>query len=42
VEREYAHGWPLCADPYASNRTTGAFVVIDEVSSNTVGTGMIL
>jgi sulfate adenylyltransferase subunit 1 len=33
---------PLCADPYASNRTTGAFVVIDEASSNTAGTGMIL
>jgi sulfate adenylyltransferase subunit 1 len=33
---------PLCADPYASNRTTGAFVVIDEASNNTVGAGMIL
>ena len=33
---------PLCADSYASNRTTGAFVVIDEASNNTVGAGMIL
>ena len=33
---------PLCADPYASNRATGAFVVIDEASNNTVGAGMIL
>jgi sulfate adenylyltransferase subunit 1 len=33
---------PLCADPYATNRTTGAFIVIDESSNNTVGAGMIL
>jgi sulfate adenylyltransferase subunit 1 len=33
---------PLCADSYASNRTTGAFIVIDEASNNTVGAGMIL
>jgi sulfate adenylyltransferase subunit 1 len=33
---------PLCADPYASNRSTGAFIVIDEASNNTVGAGMIL
>jgi sulfate adenylyltransferase subunit 1 len=33
---------PLCADPYATNRATGAFVVIDEASNNTVGAGMIL
>ena len=33
---------PLCADPYAFNRSTGAFVVIDEASNNTVGAGMIL
>ena len=32
---------PLCADPYATNRTTGAFIVIDEASNNTVGAGMI-
>jgi sulfate adenylyltransferase subunit 1 len=33
---------PLCADSYASNRTTGAFIIIDEASNNTVGAGMIL
>jgi sulfate adenylyltransferase subunit 1 len=33
---------PLCADPYAANRSTGAFIVIDEASNNTVGAGMIL
>ncbi len=33
---------PLCADPYTSNRSTGAFIVIDEASNNTVGAGMIL
>jgi len=33
---------PLCIDPYAENRSTGAFIVIDEASNNTVGAGMIL
>ncbi|MBK7766170.1 MAG: sulfate adenylyltransferase subunit CysN [Sulfuritalea sp.] len=33
---------PLCVDPYAENRATGAFIVIDETSNNTVGAGMIL
>jgi sulfate adenylyltransferase subunit 1 len=33
---------PIFADPYASNRGTGAFIVIDESSNNTVGAGMIL
>jgi sulfate adenylyltransferase subunit 1 len=33
---------PLCADAYASNRGTGAFIVIDEASNNTVGAGMVL
>jgi sulfate adenylyltransferase subunit 1 len=33
---------PLCVDPYAENRATGAFIVIDESSNNTVGAGMIL
>jgi bifunctional enzyme CysN/CysC len=32
---------PLLADPYARNRATGAFVLIDEVSRDTVGAGMI-
>ena len=33
---------PIFADRYASNRATGAFIVIDESSNNTVGAGMIL
>jgi sulfate adenylyltransferase subunit 1 len=32
----------LCVDRYADNRTTGAFIVIDEATNNTVGAGMIL
>jgi bifunctional enzyme CysN/CysC len=33
---------PLCVDPYAENRTTGAFVLIDEATNETVGAGMVL
>ncbi|MDY0011544.1 MAG: sulfate adenylyltransferase subunit CysN [Rhodocyclaceae bacterium] len=33
---------PISPDPYASNRATGAFIVIDESTNNTVGAGMIL
>ncbi|MEI8162518.1 MAG: sulfate adenylyltransferase subunit CysN [Betaproteobacteria bacterium] len=33
---------PLCVDAYADNRATGAFIVIDEATNNTVGAGMIL
>ncbi len=33
---------PLMVDSYASNRSTGAFIVIDESSNNTVGAGMII
>ncbi len=33
---------PLCFDPYSKNRSTGAFIIIDRVSDNTVGAGMIL
>jgi len=32
----------LCVDSYAENRSTGAFIVIDEAANNTVGAGMIL
>nr|MBL8456282.1 sulfate adenylyltransferase subunit CysN [Zoogloeaceae bacterium] len=32
---------PIVADPYRSNRATGAFIVIDESTNNTVGAGMI-
>ncbi len=33
---------PLFVDRYAVNRATGAFIVIDESSNNTVGAGMIV
>ena len=33
---------PLCVDTYARNRSTGAFIVIDETGKNTVATGMFL
>ena len=33
---------PIFADSYAENRGTGAFIVIDESSNNTVGAEMIL
>jgi sulfate adenylyltransferase subunit 1 len=40
VRFKLAH--PLFADPYLQNRSTGAFVVIDESTFNTVGAGMIV
>jgi bifunctional enzyme CysN/CysC/sulfate adenylyltransferase subunit 1 len=33
---------PLAVDPYAQNRTTGAFILIDESTNETVGAGMVL
>ncbi len=33
---------PVFADPYADGRATGAFIVIDEATHDTVGAGMIL
>jgi sulfate adenylyltransferase subunit 1 len=33
---------PLAVDTYAENRATGAFIVIDESSNNTVGAGIIV
>lgn len=33
---------PVFCDPYAENRATGAFIVVDESNNNTVGAGMIL
>lgn len=33
---------PLFVDAYGDNRATGAFIVVDEASNNTVGAGMIL
>ncbi len=33
---------PLAFDPYARNRATGSFILIDEASNDTVGGGMIV
>ena len=33
---------PIFCDPYAKNRITGSFVLVDEQSNNTVAAGMIL
>jgi len=33
---------PLMIDSYSINRATGAFIVIDESTNNTVGAGMIV
>ncbi len=32
---------PLAVDPYATNRRTGSFIVIDEATNGTVGAGMV-
>jgi sulfate adenylyltransferase subunit 1 len=39
VSFKLAH--PVFADPYEESRATGAFIVIDESTNNTVGAGMI-
>ena len=33
---------PIACDPYRKNRASGAFVVIDRLTNNTVGAGMII
>jgi bifunctional enzyme CysN/CysC len=33
---------PLACDPYRANSATGAFILIDRLTNNTVGAGMIL
>jgi sulfate adenylyltransferase large subunit len=33
---------PLVFDPYDQNRRTGAFILIDEASNNTVGAGLVV
>jgi len=33
---------PLLVDPYDVNRTTGAFILVDEATNETVGAGMVL
>ena len=32
---------PIASDPYQQNRSTGAFILIDEVSNQTVAAGLI-
>ena len=32
---------PICFDPYSRNKVTGSFILIDELTNNTVGAGMI-
>jgi sulfate adenylyltransferase subunit 1 (EFTu-like GTPase family) len=33
---------PLAVDPYVRNRLTGAFILIDEATNDTVGAGMVV
>ncbi len=33
---------PLLADPYSKNRSTGSFILVDDVTGVTVGAGMII
>jgi sulfate adenylyltransferase subunit 1 len=33
---------PLVVDPYETNRATGAFILTDEASNDTVAAGMVL
>ena len=32
---------PVLADPYAANRVTGSFILVDESSNETVAAGLI-
>jgi sulfate adenylyltransferase subunit 1 (EFTu-like GTPase family) len=32
---------PLAFDPYAGNRRTGSFILIDEATNETVGAGLV-
>jgi len=33
---------PLCVDRYEDNRATGAFILLDEATNETVGAGMVV
>ena len=33
--------WPIAFDPFAENRTTGSFILIDRVTNSTVAAGLI-
>jgi len=37
----FASAQPIAFDPYAENPETGSFILIDRISNNTVGAGMI-
>jgi len=37
----FASAQPIAFDPYADNPETGSFILIDRISNNTVGAGMI-
>ena len=39
---EFRLAQPLAVDSYADNRATGAFIVIDESTNNTVAAGMVI
>ncbi len=32
---------PLLVDPYTANRATGAFILVDEATNDTVAAGMV-
>ncbi len=38
---EFTLAEPIAFDPYADNRETGAFIVIDRIDNSTIGAGMI-
>ncbi len=33
---------PIAADSYKDNKETGSFIIVDRISNNTVGAGMIV
>jgi sulfate adenylyltransferase subunit 1 (EFTu-like GTPase family) len=33
---------PVAVDPYAVNRATGAFILVDEATNDTIGAGMVV
>ena len=41
IGRDGAMAQPLAVDAYADDRTTGAFIVLDEATGTTIGAGMV-
>ncbi len=39
--RHRAAAEPIAFDPYRENRDTGGFILIDRITNNTVGAGLI-